>query len=163
MRSRRVLAAALAAACLAAIAGCGSGSSPTAPGPSASTAYTQALQRVAARENIAQHRVADGFRSKTVAKLRQALRSFEADQTAAATLIASLEPPPNAVKANAALAQAFVDSADAIDSLIRRIAHAKTVKHAFFIIQSDAAGPRVGKEIDAALNRLNALGYTTGS
>jgi hypothetical protein len=159
--SSRALIAALG---LVAVSACSSSGSPAAaPTINPVTAYKLALQRIASEESVAQHKVAAGFHSKTVPELQHALFVFETDQTTAAAEIAALAPPANALAANVALSKAFANSAAAVRSLIRRIEHSKTVKHAFFIIQSDRAAQEVGRQIDAALKRLQYLGYTTGS
>ncbi len=150
----------LAAGCLALLVACGSGgSAPTVPSSPSSGSYAQVLQRIASEEGTAQQRVADAFQSKSVIAVRAALTAFEAEQTGLAARLAALMPPANAVEANTALAHAFADSATATHSLLTRIAHAKTVTDAFYVIQSDLTTHQVGKDIGAAIKQLTDLGY----
>jgi hypothetical protein len=150
----------LAVAGLIAVAGCSSsGSSPAAPGQPASAGYTQILQRIASDETAAQQRVATAFQGKSTVELRQALRTFALTQTSTAQRVAALMPPANATAANSALANAFSDSATAIQDLLGRISPTRSVKHAFYVVQSDRATKQAGAEITAALKQLEELGY----
>jgi hypothetical protein len=127
------------------------------------TAYKQALQHVSIEEAQAQQAVNQGLHAKSVLKLRAALTKFAADQTTVAAQLGTLHPPANAVAANAALANAFVENANGLHELLGRIDHAKTVKQAMAIIQSDKSAQKSGQDIDAALKKLRLLGYTSGS
>jgi len=150
----------LAVAGLIAIAGCSSsGSSPAVPSQPASAGYTQILHRLASDETAAQQRVATAFQSTSTVKLRQALRTFALTQASTAQRVAALMPPSNATAANAALVEAFSDSATAIQDLLGRISPSRSVKHAFYVVQSDRATKQAGVEISTALTQLKDLGY----
>jgi hypothetical protein len=126
-------------------------------------AYRTALRKVAAEENAAQHKVQGAFHAHTVSQLRSALSAFAADQRHAAQVLGALTPPADATSANAQLATAFRDNADAISTMNTTLASAKTVKQALHMVQNDHAAQQVGHEIDAALTKLKKLSYTTGS
>lgn len=153
----------LAAAVLVALTGCGSAGSSGAPASGhasgASTAYAQVLQRIASEETAAQQRVADAFRTKSLAALHRALKAFQSDQAGLATQLAALMPPADATGANASLAHAFADSAAAVRSLITRTSHSASVADAFYVIQSDRASKQIGRAIGAAIAQLQSLGY----
>lgn len=158
------IAAALAVTSAAVVAGCGSSSSGGNPPPRMSAAaYKQTLHQVSQAETTAQNRLAGVFHAKTVLKLRAGLTRFETDQASVAAQLGTLRPPANATAANAALAQAFADNANAIHTLLPKLDHAKSVKQALAIIQHDKAGQRTGQEIDTAIKRLQQLRYTSGS
>lgn len=144
------------------LAGCSSsGSSPTTPATHSPSGYTQVLQRIASQEGAAQQHLAEAFQGTSVSDLRAAMQTFQSEQAGLATQLAALMPPANAVAANTALAHAFADSAGAMHSLIGRIAHAKTVTKAFYVIQSDRATQQVAKAIADATAQLRELGYLT--
>ncbi|HVT64472.1 MAG TPA: hypothetical protein VHD81_04920 [Mycobacteriales bacterium] len=146
--------------CLAAVAGCGSGgSAPSTPATPSTAAYSQALQRIASQETAAQQRVADAFRKQSLPVLRKALKAFQADQTDLAGQLTALVPPQGASGPNARLAGALTDSATAIASLRVRIAHARNVTQAFYVLQSDLDSQRVGRKIGDAITLLTDLGY----
>jgi hypothetical protein len=150
----------LAAAALLALAACGSSqSSGGTTSTHSPTAYAQVLQRIASDETAAQQRVADAFQHKSTMRLRQALRTFALEQTSSAQRVAALVPPSNATAANAALVEAFGDSATAVQDLLGRISPTRSVKHAFYVVQSDRATKRAAAELSAALTQLKGLGY----
>jgi hypothetical protein len=171
MSRRLLITSAIATGSIAVITGCSSsgsapastGAPPAASRPLSTPAYKLQLHAVAVQESQAQQSVQAAFRAKSVAKIRTLLSTFATDQSSAAQRLEGLTPPPNAAVANAQLAKAFNDNAAAIQTLIAKLAHAKTPKQALQIVQGDKAAQRVGGEIDAALNKLKKLGYTTGS
>jgi hypothetical protein len=149
-----VAAAGLVAACSS------SGSSPGTP-KNATAAYAEVVQRVATDELAAQQRAAQAFKTKSLTKLRNGLKTFELAQIGLATKLAALMPPADATAANAALVQAFTDSASAIQSLVDRTAQSRSVRKAFDVIQSDRAVKQAGNAIGAAMLQLQTLGYLT--
>lgn len=169
----RVLAVGVAAGCLAVVTGCSSsGSSGTpsttpsssrTPTPLSSAAYSQALHRIATEETQAQTQVGAALHASSVGDLRNGLITFAVDQAHVSTQLRGLTPPANAAAANAALASAFDANASATEAVVARLANVKSVKRAQQIIQNDKAAQRVGARIDAALKKLQKLGYTAGS
>jgi hypothetical protein len=91
--------------------------------------------------------------------MRKGLKTFELAQIGLAAKLAALMPPADATAANAALVQAFTESASAIQSLVDRTAQARSVASAFDVIQSDRAVKQAGKAIGTAMKQLQTLGY----
>jgi hypothetical protein len=158
--SRRLgLAVAALVAAAGLVAGCSSsGSSPATP-KNATTAYAEVVQRIATDELAAQQRAAQAFATKSLAAMRKGLKTFELAQIGLAAKLAALMPPADATAANAALVQAFTESASAIQSLVDRTAQARSVASAFDVIQSDRAVKQAGKAIGTAMKQLQTLGY----
>jgi cytochrome c556 len=149
------LLALLALAALA--AGCGGTSRLSAD------AYKARLATISKQADKAQHDVEQGLQAKTVAELHSRLAAFAAADDKLGDDVAALEPPKDAEQANAALARAEHDNADAVRALLPRIANARTPTAALQLVQHDPGAAKVGGELDSALSRLRKLGYTTGS
>jgi hypothetical protein len=157
---------------VAVTAGCGGSSSGGAAGnraasPTAATLsagqYRVSLTAIAKQESQAQQVVGSALHAKTVAKISASLTAFAADQGQVADELSRLHPPADAVAANAALARAFKANAAATRRVADRVAHTKTTRQAFRIIQHAKAAQATGKAIDVALSELRKLGYTKGS
>jgi hypothetical protein len=97
--------------------------------------------------------------SKTVADMKAGLAAFAAGERRLGTEVAALNPPKNAETANAALAKGFTDTATEMKQVLAALGSASSPKQALGVI--GRFGPKMngGKELDAALAKLNKLGY----
>jgi hypothetical protein len=137
-------------------AGCGGGSSRLS-----AAQYRARLAAIGHEAAQAQRDVQQGLQATTVAGLSARLRAFAAADDRLGTEVGDLKPPKDAATANAALAKAEHDTAQAIRSALPQISSQKSVKQALGLLQANTAGRQAGMEIDAALKKLKALGYTT--
>jgi hypothetical protein len=137
-------------------AGCGGSSSTLS-----ASAYRARLAAIGQEAAKAQQDVQQGLQAKTVAGLSARLKAFAAADDRLGTEVGDLNPPKDAATANAALAKAEHDTAQAIRSALPQISSQKSVKEALAQLQANTVGRQAGMEIDAALKQLKALGYTT--
>jgi hypothetical protein len=172
MRPRTVLIAVCFFGVLAgtgSLAGCGgsSGGPSGGPAPSASSTagalsaaeYRQALQAVSQQADESQGLVQKILNAKSVAAVKTGLAAYAQGHQALTAAVSQLHPPADGVAANEQLAKAFADTSAAIRSLLPKVAEAKSAKAALALIQRAKAPQKAGQEIDAALQRLRALGY----
>jgi hypothetical protein len=172
----RVLPGALAALliCVGFVAGCsssGNGRATSSPAPRSSAvvprldraAYKQVLAQISHEEDRAQAAIQRALHAKGAAVLRQGLAAFAADQTRVAARLSAVTAPPDAQQANAALARAFAANARAVRAVAAQLAGVKTMPAALRLLNSAKAPQHAGQAIDAALGRLQRLGYTHAS
>jgi hypothetical protein len=170
MNPRSLVGAALVAGLLTACGG-SSGGAPEAPSSSASSTattltaaqYKQALEGVSQQADESQGLVQKILHAKTVGQVRTGLAAYARDHQALSDAVSQLHPPADAAAANQQLAKAFADTGDAIRSVLSKVAEAKSAKAALRLIQHAKAPQQAGQELDAALTKLKALGYTPGS
>lgn len=139
-------------------AGCGGGSSRLS-----AAQYRARLAAIGHEANQAQRDVGQGLQAASVAGLSARLRAFAAADDRLGTEIGDLNPPKDAEAANAALAKAEHDTAQAVRSALPQISSQKTVTKALALLTANTAGRQAGMELNAALKRLRALGYTAQS
>ena len=139
-------------------AGCGGGS-----GRLSAAQYRARLAAIGHEANQAQRKVGQGLQAATVAGLSARLRTFAAADDRLGTEIEALKPPKDAEAANAALAKAEHDTAQAVRSALPQISSQKSVRKALALLTANTAGRQAGMELDAALKRLKALGYAAQS
>ena len=97
-------------------AGCGGGS-----GRLSAAQYRARLAAIGHEANQAQRKVGQGLQAATVAGLSARLRTFAAADDRLGTEIEALKPPKDAEAANAALAKAEHDTAQAVRSALPQI------------------------------------------
>jgi hypothetical protein len=76
--------------------------------------------------------------------------------------ISNLNPPANATAANTQLAKGWHDDSAEIKALVPKLAKLKSAAEAFAYLQS-LPHTKGGTEQDAAIQKLQKLGYTAGS
>lgn len=80
-----------------------------------------------------------------------------------ASQVRALKPPKDAQDANAELAVGAQDTAKATQKAAVRIGKFKTTRAAVASLESSLGNARGAHELDGALAKLKALGYTKGS
>ena len=76
--------------------------------------------------------------------------------------ISKLNPPANATAANTLLAQGWHDDSAEIKAIVPKLAKLKSAAEAFAFLQS-IPHTKGGTEQDTAIQKLQKLGYTSGS
>lgn len=145
-----------------AVAGCGGSSGSTGPRLS-KAAYQKQLAKISTEVRSAQQSIAqDASSAKTVAQLQDVVRRYADAGDRFGTQLGNLNPPADAAKANAELAQGEHDNASDTKAVIPNLSKFKTVQQALSYLGAHA--PTNGsKEITKALDTLKRLGYTVGS
>jgi hypothetical protein len=139
-------------------AGCGGGSKQLSR-----EQYTARLATIGKKADAAQAAIGGAQKSKTVASLAAALRTYADAEDGIANDVGKLKPPDDAKQANADLAKAEHDIAKATRDAADQIAKLSTVQAGLKLLQRSTAGAAAGQEVDHALAVLKKLGYTKGS
>jgi hypothetical protein len=134
------------------VSACG-GSSRLSP-----SAYRAHLATVARESDVAQADIEKGFRAASVPQLVKVLKTFESAETRVGDEVAALEPPKNAVAANAELAKGLHDTAAEVKTFLPRIEKLPTATAAVAFLQKTGQ-TKGGRELDDALASLKRLGY----
>lgn len=142
---------------LALLAGCG-GSDRLSAGD-----YRAKLTTVSREANRAQNEVEKGLHARTVKDLQARLNTFAAAEQQIASQVRALKPPRNAQEANAELAVGAQDTARATQNAVVRVGKFKTPQAAVASLRSSLGNARGAHELDDALAKLKALGYTKES
>lgn len=100
--------------------------------------------------------------AKTVADVEDAVRRYAAAGDHFASELEALNPPAEAAAANTQLARGERDNADETRAILKKLATFKTAHQALAYLGT-LKQRNGGKEIDAALKTLQALGYAPGS
>lgn len=158
---RRIATIALLVFVAGSLAACGTGSTTSGSAQLSAAQYRARLAALSQREDRAQKSVARAMHARSVAEIQSLLTRFAADQQAVGDELASLNPPNNALAANAELARGFHDSAGALRPIIAKLRSVSSPKAALAL--TNRISPQSGREIDAALGKLKKEGYTKGS
>jgi hypothetical protein len=159
--------AAVAVLLLAACGGSGGGggtSGTTSSGTQLSAAqYRAQLTKIKVEAAGAQAHVGTGLQAKSVGDLKKTVDTFAAATQRIGDEVAALSPPPNAAAANTKLAQGLHDIAAGTRVASAKVATMKTAQEAISYLEHTRSPVKGSKEVAAALAKLKALGYTTGS
>jgi hypothetical protein len=170
---RGVLIVALCALALAAT-GCGSSkpgasstpstSTTTSSGPRLSKAQYQArLTNIFQETRTVQSEILHAAETaKHVADVEAAVRVYATSGDHFASELEALNPPADAVVANAELARGERDNARETRAVLAKLSTFKTAHQALAYLDTLGQG-NGSKEIDAALKTLKELGYATGT
>lgn len=139
------------------VSGCGGS------GRLSKSAYHAALMKIA-RESDAAHQSVERkeLASTTPAEAVSVLRSFAATEDKLGDELGKLQAPSDAVAANAEFAKGEHDDASEIRALLPKLSSFGTVGDLFSYLKS-IPQPKGGREQDAAISKLQELGYTSGS
>jgi hypothetical protein len=160
----------IAAVAVLLLAGCGGSgggggtSGTTSSGTQLSpTAYRAAIAKAKTEAAKAQSDVGQGLQAKTPDQLKQTVDAFAAATQRIGDEVAGLKPPQNAIAPNTELAQGLHNIAAATRAAGAKIAKLKTAQAGISYLQHSKGPAKGSREVGAALAKLKALGYTTGS
>jgi hypothetical protein len=134
---------------------CGGGGNSNSPSASV---YKGQLKTIAGESDAAQHAVEKGFQSTSVPQLVKVLGTFAATEKRIGDQVAKLDPPKDAVAANAELAGGQRDTASEVHAVLPKIEKMTSTKAAIAYL-SKAPTTKGGREVDEALAKLKHLGY----
>jgi hypothetical protein len=160
----RVSSALLLTLCVVAfaVAGCGGGSG----GGSTQLSKAQYKARLAAISKEVDSAHGDLSRGAkqavTISDVQSVLNRYAATEQRIGDEISKLNPPANATAANTQLAKGWHDDSAEIKTLVPKLAKLRSAAEAFAFLQS-VPHTKGGTEQDAALQKLQQLGYTSGS
>jgi hypothetical protein len=146
-------AAALVTAC-ALLAGCGSSNNRLS-----ASQYKGRLATISHRADATEESLEKALTATTVAQIETRLQTFVTADQRLGRDVAALDPPTNAVAANAELARGESDTADEVRAMLPRLTGIKNVKAALALLNKHLNGARGPSEIDRALGRLKQEGY----
>lgn len=155
MALRASLVALLAGALV--VAGCGGS------GRLSASKYRAKLLVVSRESNRAQTDVEKGLHAKSIKELQARMTTFANAEQQISNDVRALKPPKNAQDANAELAVGAQDTAKAAQAAANKIGAYKTVREALAFLSSTVANEKGAHELEDALAKLKALGYTSGS
>ena len=151
----------LLALCCALLAGCGGGGGRERL---STAAYRSRLAQISREANRSQAQVEKALQATTMAELRTRLRTFATAEQRLGDEVAALEPPKDAVAANARLARGEHELAAALRQALPRLARFKTTQAVVQFLNAGFAGAQKGaRDLDGSLAELKRLGYTKGS
>jgi hypothetical protein len=159
----------IAAVAVLLLAACGSSggggtSGTTSSGTQLSAAqYRAQIAKIKVEAASAQAHVGTGLQAKSVDDLKKTVDTFAAATQRIGDEVAALNPPSNAEAANAKLAQGLHDVAAGTRVASAKVATMKTVQEAISYLEHTQGPVKGSKEVSAALAKLKAFGYTTGS
>jgi hypothetical protein len=160
---KRIPSVLLAALCVLAfaVAGCGGGGGSSAQLSKAQ--YKSKLAVIAKEVDKAHGDLSTGAKqATTVADVQSLLNRYATTEQKIGDEISNLNPPANAKAANAQLASGWHDDSAEIKTLVPKLAKLKSAAEAFAFLQS-IPHTKGGTEQDAAIQKLQKLGYTSGS
>jgi hypothetical protein len=140
------------------VAGCGGGGTTTTLSKPDYVAQLSAENQKVGQGTQAL-RIALDLPSTTPAEVASALDSFADVLQGVGDELAALEPPANAKSANQLVAKGFHDEATDTRQLADKARAAKSGSEAVALL-NHAGTSAGGKEVDQALKRLHALGYS---
>ncbi len=159
---RRLSTGLLLALCVLAfaVAGCGGGGSSD---QLTKAQYKSKLADISKQADSAHGDLSRGAKQAvTVADVQSVLNRYAAAEQRLGDEVSKLQPPANAVAANALLARGWHDDSAEIKALVPKLAKLKSATEAFAFLQS-IPHTKGGTEQDAAVQKLTKLGYTSGS
>jgi len=146
-----------------AVAGCGGGSGGGSSAQLSKAQYKAKLAAIAKKVDTAHSDLSHGAKQAvTVSDVQSVLNRYSATEQRIGDEISSLNPPANAAAANTELAKGWHDDSAEIKGLIPKLAKLKSAAEAFAFLQS-IPHTKGGTEQDAAIQKLQKLGYTSGS
>jgi hypothetical protein len=160
----RISSALLLALCVVAfaVAGCGGGSGGGSTQLSKAQ-YKAKLAAISKEVDTAHSDLSHGAKQAvTVSNVQAVLNRYAATEQRIGDEISNLNPPANATAANTQLAKGWHDDSAEIKALVPKLAKLKSAAEAFAYLQS-LPHTKGGTEQDAAIQKLQKLGYTAGS
>lgn len=150
-------------ACAFAVAGCGGGSSGGGDEQLSKAEYKNKLAEISKQVDSVHGQLSRGARgATTIAGVQAVLDKYATAEQRIGDEVSKLNPPANAKKANAELARGWHDDSAEIQALIPKLAKFTSLREAFSFLQS-LGHTKGGDEQGAALQKLQQLGYTSGS
>jgi hypothetical protein len=139
------------------LAGCGGS------GRLSASKYRAKLAAISRESSRAQTDVEKGLHAKSVKELQARMTTFANAEQQISNDVRALKPPKDAQEANAELAVGAQDTAKAAQAAANKVGTYRTVRDALAYLSSKNANAKGAHELDDALAKLKALGYTTGS
>jgi hypothetical protein len=161
----RISGALLLALCVFAfaVAGCGGGSSGGSTQQLSKAQYKAKLAAISKEVDSAHGDLSSGAKKAvTVSDVQAVLNRYAATEQRIGDEISNLNPPANATAANTQLAKGWHDDSAEIKAIVPKLAKLKSAAEAFAYLQS-LPHTKGGAEQDAAIQKLQKLGYTSGS
>jgi hypothetical protein len=145
--------AALLAAC-ALVSGCGGGSRLSA------SQYKSRLATISHQADTTDGALEKALTATTVAQIETRLKTFATADQGLGHEVAALDPPKNAVSANAELARGESDTADEVRAMLPKLKAVSSAKAALTLLNKHLNGAKGPDEVDHALAQLKHEGYT---
>jgi hypothetical protein len=161
----RISGALLLALCVFAfaVAGCGGGSSGGSTQQLSKAQYKAKLAAISKEVDSAHGDLSSGAKKAvTVSDVQAVLNRYAATEQRIGDEISNLNPPANATAANTQLAKGWHDDSAEIKAIVPKLAKLKSAAEAFAYLQS-LPHTKGGAEQDAAIQKLQKLGYTSAS
>lgn len=123
-------------------------------------AYTAKLAAIGKDQDRVHADVEKAFRAKTVAEIKTRLSAFADAEDAMGRTVAAIVPPADAATANAQLAAGARELAGQIRATVATLDEAATPAAALKAVDARLGKASGAAKLDAALSKLNRLGYT---
>jgi pyruvate-formate lyase-activating enzyme len=146
-----------------AVAGCGGGSGGGSTTQLSKAQYKAKLAAISKEVDTAHGDLSRGAKKAvTVSDVQAVLNRYAATEQRIGDEISNLNPPANATAANTLLAKGWHDDSAEIQAIVPKLAKLKSAAEAFSYLQA-IPHTKGGTEQDTAIQKLQKLGYTSGS